>query len=104
MTTTNLLCFAMFVADGPFVTLLKRRKRERSSLLLRALPTRMRRAVADRWLRDDHNERRGEAQIIEGFDNVEIYGLITKLLGIEKFASPTNGTAGFWDRYLDEDK
>ena len=41
--------------------------------------------------------------IIEGFENVEIYGLICRLLGIERFMAPNNGTVGFWDRYLDDD-
>ncbi|KAF9503081.1 hypothetical protein BS47DRAFT_1310273 [Hydnum rufescens UP504] len=98
---------AAFVADGPFTTLLKRRRRERSSFLLRSLPVWMRRRIAPRWIRDadvDTLRRRGEPQIIEGFENVEVYGLIVKLLGIEpRFAAATNGTVGFWERYLDDD-
>ena len=38
--------------------------------------------------------------VIEGFKNVEIYNLIVKLLGIEKWSAPNNGTIGFWDNYL----
>ena len=98
---------AVFVADGPFATLLKRRRLERSSILLRSLPRHLRQHIAPWWVRDvdvDTLEQRVEPQIIEGFENVEVYGLIVKLLGIvQKFAAPTNGTAGFWERYLDDD-
>lgn len=34
------------------------------------------------------------------FPNVEIYGLIMKLLDIESFSTRNNGTAGFWDIYF----
>lgn len=34
------------------------------------------------------------------FQNVELYNLVLKLLGAEAWAAPTNGTIGFWDRYL----
>ena len=37
---------------------------------------------------------------METFQNVEVYGLMMKLLGIEKFAAETNGTKGFWDKYF----
>ena len=37
---------------------------------------------------------------MNGFQNVEIYNLIMKLLGIEEQATKTNGTTGFWDKYL----
>jgi len=39
--------------------------------------------------------------IIPGFANVELYNLVVRLLGIEAWAAPNNGTAGFWDKYLD---
>ena len=35
-----------------------------------------------------------------GFENVQIYGLVMKLLGIEEHAAKTNGTIGFWDQYF----
>ena len=38
---------------------------------------------------------------MNGFQNVEIYDLIMKLLGIEAQAAKTNGTTCFWDKYLD---
>jgi len=36
---------------------------------------------------------------MNGFQNVEIYNLVMKLLGIENKA-PTNGTDNFWDLYF----
>lgn len=39
----------------------------------------------------------GDAYVMETFDNVRVYNLMMKLLGIEEYA-PTNGTTGFWDR------
>ena len=38
--------------------------------------------------------------VIPGFDNLEIYNLVTRLLGVGRTAR-NNGTVGFWDRYLD---
>jgi hypothetical protein len=36
-----------------------------------------------------------------GFQNVEIYDLVMRLLGIDAAHSAnTNGTAGFWDAYV----
>ena len=37
---------------------------------------------------------------MDTFQNVEIYNLMMKLLGIEKHAARTNGTTGFWDNYF----
>ncbi len=34
------------------------------------------------------------------FRNLEIFSLITKLLGVEGSEPTHNGTLGFWDRYL----
>lgn len=39
--------------------------------------------------------------IIPGFANVELYNLIMRLLNIEAWAAPNNGTTGFWDKYVD---
>ncbi|KAF8300137.1 Phosphodiest-domain-containing protein [Clavulina sp. PMI_390] len=81
---------AMFVADGPFATTLKKRQLEREE--------------AELFVRRNgpNPDRRKEPQVIPTFNNVELYSLVVKLLGMEKYAAPTNGTAGFWDRYLDE--
>ncbi|GJJ13180.1 hypothetical protein Clacol_007431 [Clathrus columnatus] len=72
--------FAAFISDGPFSTTIKYNKRETTD--------------AAGW----HST--GEYHIINGFQNVELYGLICKLLGIESFAADTNGTKGFWDKYF----
>ena len=39
--------------------------------------------------------------IMPGFAGVELYNLVMRLLGIEAWAAPNNGTAGFWDKYVD---
>lgn len=39
--------------------------------------------------------------IMPGFANVELYNLVLRLLGIEAWTAPNNGTAGFWDMYVD---
>ena len=41
-----------------------------------------------------------DAYVMNGFQNVEIYNLVMKLLGIEDMAARTNGTSGFWDQYF----
>lgn len=112
---------AIFVADGPFATLLK--KHENAALRRKASSGKgnlfsvfgirfsrpLRRLV--QTLTGPRSsgsegvaaEPRKEPQIIEQFENVEIYGLIVKLLNLDKFAAPNNGTPGFWDRYLNGD-
>jgi hypothetical protein len=43
---------------------------------------------------------RGES-LMPGFQNVEIYDLVMRLLGIDAaHSAKTNGTAGFWDAYV----
>ena len=38
---------------------------------------------------------------MDGFENVEIYNLVMKLLGISQAeTAQTNGTTGFWDTYF----
>ena len=37
--------------------------------------------------------------VLPPFQNVELYNLVVKLLGIDEWASETNGTEGFWDRW-----
>jgi len=82
----------MFVSDGPFSGKIKQ-KRALASRSIGGLISRM-------FKKDGWFEATGETYIIKGFKNVEVYGLITKLLGIEDFAAKTNGTVGFWDRYM----
>lgn len=39
--------------------------------------------------------------VVPHFQNTEIYGLVARLLGIERWRAPNNGTAGFWDDMID---
>jgi hypothetical protein len=73
---------AVFIAHGPFTTDMKVHHQSGSR-------------PKDNW----HSTGDG-AYIMERFQNVEIYGLVMKLLGIEEQAASTNGTRGFWDKYL----
>lgn len=41
-----------------------------------------------------------DTYIMERFENVQIYDLVMRLLGIQDFAASTNGTMNFWDKYL----
>jgi len=88
--------FAMFIADGPFSTHLKRSYQRRSED----------RSIFKRILSSDYTTRgwlsggRNDLYVMEGFDNIEVYGLVMKLLGIEKYSALNNGTVGFWDRYF----
>jgi hypothetical protein len=65
---------AMFVADGPFAN--------RAGTILRA------RAPVST----------DPVKVIPGFPNLELYGLVTKLLGLTP--APNNGTKGFWEQYF----
>ncbi|KAF7422741.1 hypothetical protein PC9H_010898 [Pleurotus ostreatus] len=80
---------AVFIAQGPFSTVAKALQRSGLSAyhFLSCLDA-VWRAVPD----DTH--------IIEGFRNVELYNLVTKLLGIQQYAAKNNGTSGFWDKYF----
>ncbi|KAH7927802.1 Phosphodiest-domain-containing protein [Leucogyrophana mollusca] len=71
---------AMFVAHGPFSTGAK---------------VSFSAGTKDAW-----HSTEEDAYVINGFENVQIYGLVMKLLGIEDRAAPTNGTEGFWDAYF----
>lgn len=82
---------AVFVAHGPFSTDAKAIHHGRSM------------SLRSRWPLDadkDWHSILGSAYVMNGFENVEIYNLIMKLLGIEAQATNTNGTTGFWDKYL----
>jgi len=68
---------AIFVAHGPFSQGTKA-------------------AVAAQGESQNHGE-----YVMPGFQNVEIYNLVMRLLGIDAAdAAITNGTAGFWDTYV----
>jgi hypothetical protein len=82
---------AVFVAHGPFSTVAKATHHSRSmSHHLR------------RFLNDDKgwHSTSDATYVMNGFQNVEIYNLVMKLLGIEAQAAKTNGTTGFWDKYF----
>lgn len=87
--------YAMFVSDGPFSGKAKQRRRIRA----RSIPNLFSRLLGGSL---SHNgwHTTGKTYVMQGFDNVEVYGLVTKLLDIEAYAAETNGTSGFWDQYL----
>ncbi|KAI0826795.1 Phosphodiest-domain-containing protein [Trametes gibbosa] len=87
---------AMFVAHGPFSAAVKAIEAQRASTPARRLGALLgRRAESAGW-----HSVAGDAYVMETFENVQIYNLMMKLLGIEDLAAPTNGTAGFWDKYF----
>ncbi|KAF8073541.1 alkaline-phosphatase-like protein [Lyophyllum atratum] len=73
---------AMFIAHGPFTKDVKALHQSGSK-------------PKDHWHSTESN-----TYIMERFPNVEVYNLVTRLLGIEQFAAPNNGSVGFWDKYL----
>ncbi|EIW59386.1 Phosphodiest-domain-containing protein [Trametes versicolor FP-101664 SS1] len=86
---------AMFVAHGPFSSVVKAIEAERAKSPVRRLAALSGRAEGAGW-----HSVVGDAYVMETFENVQIYNLMMKLLGIEEYAAPTNGTAGFWDKYF----
>lgn len=80
--------YAMFVAHGPFSAVTKVLHRTTSSWHALSRPNMG-------WHSTSNN-----TYVMDGFQNVEIYNLVMKLLGISEGAAKTNGTAGFWDRYF----
>ncbi|KAG6906153.1 hypothetical protein DXG01_015660 [Tephrocybe rancida] len=81
---SELSMHAMFIAHGPFSTDVKALHQSG-----------VKAQTGDHW-----HSTASNTYIMERFPNVEIYNLVIKLLGIGEFAAPTNGTAGFWDKYL----
>lgn len=87
--------FASFIAHGPFATNIKDVYHKRSaSLTSKLLP---RKFTHTGWDEFSHKDR---TYVIQGFQNVQIYGLVMKLLGIEEWSARNNATIGFWDRYF----
>ncbi|KAJ7079766.1 alkaline-phosphatase-like protein [Mycena belliarum] len=82
---------AMFVAHGPFSAVVKvlHQARGGRSLVRRFLtrPNKGWHSTAD------------DTYVMDPFENVQIYSLVMRLLGIDAVA-PTNGTAAFWDKYF----
>ncbi|KAI3616046.1 type i phosphodiesterase nucleotide pyrophosphatase [Moniliophthora roreri] len=87
---------AMFVAHGPFSAVVKTLHQSRST---RGLSTRIPSNFLS-WKNKGWHSTSDDTYVMDRFRNVEIYGLIMKLLGIEEHAAKTNGTAGFWDKYF----
>jgi len=75
---------ATFVAHGPF------------SIDVKAQHKGQQKGSSD----EDWHSTSGDTYIMERFENVEVYNLVMRLLGIESYAAPTNGTVDFWDKYL----
>lgn len=90
---------AMFVAHGPFTAVAKALHQARSPASSSLSPTyHISRALGrpnKGW-----NHVGDDTYVMDPFQNVEIYGLVMKLLGIEKWAAHNNGTKGFWDPYF----
>ena len=87
---------AMFVAHGPFSTNVKDVHNKRSAeSWSSALLRRSAKSPPPGWHSIDNS-----AYVIEGFENVQIYGLVMKLLGLEDWSARNNATRGFWDKYF----
>ncbi|KIP08617.1 hypothetical protein PHLGIDRAFT_104115 [Phlebiopsis gigantea 11061_1 CR5-6] len=82
---------AMFVAHGPFSSVIKAIQKSDNSHFFKRFLSRPNKG----W-----HSTSNDTYIMETFQNVEIYNLMIKLLGIESSAAPTNGTKGFWDKYF----
>ncbi|KAJ3553887.1 hypothetical protein NM688_g3383 [Phlebia brevispora] len=82
---------AMFVAHGPFSSVVKAVQQSSNGGLMRRFLSRPNKG----W-----HHASNDTYILNTFQNVEIYNLMMKLLGIEHRAAPTNGTEGFWDKYF----
>ncbi|EJC97836.1 Phosphodiest-domain-containing protein [Fomitiporia mediterranea MF3/22] len=87
---------AMFVAHGPFSTNVKDVNSKRSVSWSSSLFSRAAKMNAPTgWHSIDKS-----AYVMEGFENVQIYGLVMKLLGLEDWSARNNATKGFWDKYF----
>lgn len=75
---------AIFVAHGPF------------SVDVKAQHKSQQKGSSNK----DWHSASGDTYIMERFENVQIYNLVMRLLGIESYAAHTNGTVGFWDKYV----
>jgi hypothetical protein len=85
--------YAMFVAHGPFAAVTKAVHQQRS-LETRQIFSRSLTRPNKGW-----HSTSDDTYVMNGFQNVEIYNLVMKLLGTETKAN-TNGTDGFWDVYF----
>lgn len=81
----ELAMHAMFVAHGPF------------SSVVKVLHQNSKRGLLSRPNKGWHSTS-DDTYVMDRFENVQIYNLVTKLLGIK--GAKTNGTTGFWDKYF----
>jgi hypothetical protein len=84
---------AMFVAHGPFSTNVKDVHSKRSTPSLLSREPKMK--APEGWYSTD-----GTAFVMDGFENVQVYGLVMKLLGLEDWSASNNATKGYWDKYF----
>lgn len=82
---------AIFVAHGPFSSTAKvAHHKQSSSYRIPGL------SANKGW-----HSTSDDTYVMNGFENVEIYNLVMKLLGIPQAeAAHTNGTTGFWDKFF----
>ena len=86
---------AMFVAHGPFSTNVKDVNSKRSASYLFSREPKMK--APEGWHSID---KENAAYVMEGFENVQVYGLVMKLLGLEDWSASNNATKGYWDKYF----
>lgn len=83
---------AVFIASGPFTDRVRAQVSSRPSRFSRVKTMAAKPPIYV-------PPRGGDPVLIEQFENVEVYGLVMRLLGISQVAH-TNGTAGFWDTWF----
>ena len=83
----------MFVAHGPFAAVVKAVEADRANASAAISGTLPRPNKGWHSTADD-------TYVMETFENVQVYNLMMKLLGIEDHSAPNNGTKGFWDQYF----
>ncbi|KAJ7486159.1 alkaline-phosphatase-like protein [Mycena galericulata] len=83
---------AMFVAHGPFSSVVKVLHQSSANSLVRRLLGLSRPNQGWHSTSDD-------TYVMDPFENVQIYSLVMRLLGVNAVA-PTNGSASFWDKYF----
>ncbi|KAJ7625296.1 alkaline-phosphatase-like protein [Mycena polygramma] len=81
---------AMFVAHGPFSSVVKVLHQGRASSIARSFLSRPNKG----W-----HSTLDDTYVMDKFENVQIYSLVMRLLGVDAVA-PTNGSSHFWDKYF----
>ncbi|KAG9078365.1 hypothetical protein FS749_009601 [Ceratobasidium sp. UAMH 11750] len=102
---------AMFIASGPFTDRLRAQVFLGPSQSPSPLPNRFSRITSTESFNTTlkppiYVPPRGGKHgplLIDNFENVQVYGLVMRLLGIQQWAAQTNGTQGFWDTWFDRD-